>query len=333
MSHINVEEHARGLHERLPDDVDVTVEELQDGLSQFYEFDLDGKEAERPVLRQVANKHGIDEQELFATVLSDGSSQSNEFEDVDITDINDLDADEFITIEAQVAELWDDDTDSIQQVGLLQDNTGRIKFKSWSTSNPPMLNEGDSYRLEGVATDEYQGNMSVSINSQTEMEFSDETFESPEPDDEVLEGYAIVDLQNGEGLVKRCPECSRVINGECDEHGSVSHDFDLRLKGTIDNGEETFTFVMNREVIEDISDMTLDKAKELAKETLDQGSVLKELKDEMVPSYWTFEGFHGDTVFVVKDSYKTDSNGIAQNARNRLQQIDADSFINNGDLQ
>jgi hypothetical protein len=55
-----------------------------------------------------------------------------------------------------------------------------------------------------------------------------------------MEG-ALVDIKDGSGLIKRCPDedCTRVIrNGRCSEHGDVSGEFDLRIKGVLDDGEQ-----------------------------------------------------------------------------------------------
>ena len=76
----------------------------------------------------------------------------------------------WINLEAQVLELWEPYSESMAQVGLLGDSTGVIKFVAWKTSEVPELEEGESYALEMVVTDEYDDQMSVNLNSETGVE-------------------------------------------------------------------------------------------------------------------------------------------------------------------
>jgi hypothetical protein len=79
-------------------------------------------------------------------------------------------ADEWIDLEAQVLELWDATSELVAQVGLLGDLSGVTKLVSWQTSDVPRLEEGASYSLETVVTDEYDGRYSVHLNSETDVE-------------------------------------------------------------------------------------------------------------------------------------------------------------------
>ena len=92
-------------------------------------------------------------------------------------DVANADALETIDAEGQwldvlvtVEQLWDPYSDSMSQVGLVGDSTTRMKFTSWETSNLPELEEGASYRLSNVVSDEYDGDFSVKLNSQTQVE-------------------------------------------------------------------------------------------------------------------------------------------------------------------
>jgi replication factor A1 len=79
-------------------------------------------------------------------------------------------ADNWIDIKAEVDQLWEPSTDSIAQAGLLSSRSGSIKFISWVASDLPELEEGETYRLENVVTDEYEGRYSVKLTSETEIE-------------------------------------------------------------------------------------------------------------------------------------------------------------------
>ena len=79
-------------------------------------------------------------------------------------------ADNWIDIKVEVYQLWEPSTDSIAQAGLLSSRSGSIKFVSWVTSDLPELEEGETYRLENIVTDEYEGRYSVKLTSETEIE-------------------------------------------------------------------------------------------------------------------------------------------------------------------
>lgn len=78
--------------------------------------------------------------------------------------------DQWLDVIVEVDQLWEPDVESMAQVGLLADSTGRIKFVSWKKSDLPELEEGASYKLSNVVTDEYDDRFSIKLNSETEIE-------------------------------------------------------------------------------------------------------------------------------------------------------------------
>ena len=77
---------------------------------------------------------------------------------------------QWIDVLVEVDQLWEPYAESMSQVGLVGDSTGRTKFVAFETSELPALEEGASYRLSNVVTDEYEGDYSIKLNSQTEIE-------------------------------------------------------------------------------------------------------------------------------------------------------------------
>lgn len=73
---------------------------------------------------------------------------------------------ERVTITATVSQLWDPH-ESQQQVGLLEDETGRIKFVAWKNADPPEVEERVRYEFADVDVSEYEG--------QREIHFTEET--------------------------------------------------------------------------------------------------------------------------------------------------------------
>ncbi len=192
---------------------------------------------------------------------------------------------------AKVVELWEPRSESVAQVGLLGDDSGRMKFIAFTTSELPELEEGKSYALGNVVTDEYQGNFSVKLNRTTSITELDEEIEVGD-DSTSVEG-ALVDIQSGSGLIKRCPEegCTRVLqNGRCSEHGSVEGEFDLRIKAVVDDGDEVHEVIFNREMTEELTGIELDEAKQMAMDALDTTIVEEEMRGDLVGFYYRVTG-------------------------------------------
>jgi len=110
----------------------------------------------------------------------------------------------------------------------------------------PFSGTDQSYSIRNVVTKSWQGRFSVSLNKASEIAVLDEEVAVGRAEDEI--SGAIIDVQSGSGLVKRCPECSRVVvKGHCAEHGEVTGVYDLRVKGVLDNGEIVSDVLFNRE--------------------------------------------------------------------------------------
>ena len=203
-----------------------------------------------------------------------------------------IDTDEqWIDVTAKVTELWEPRSESISQVGLLGDQSGATKFVSFATSELPELDEGAVYRLENVVTDEYQGDFSVKLNRTTSIERVEEDIEVG--DNTVEAEGVLIDIQNGSGLIKRCPndDCTRVLqNGRCSEHGEVEGEFDLRIKGVLDDGNEVQETIFDREATAELGGIGLEEAKEMAMDALDTTVVADEISETVLGRYYRVSG-------------------------------------------
>jgi replication factor A1 len=275
----DVHSHAEDIHDQFADHADITVDEVEERLDTLvndYQVPID--EARRSVTSTY-----YDETEVDQDSLGDANEQR------DLGGINT--AEEWVDITAKVVELWEPRSDSIAQVGLLGDDTGRIKFTAWAKSDLPTLEEDAVYHLGNVVTDEYQGQYSVKLNRTTTIEETDEEIEVGDNTTEI-EG-ALVDIQSGSGLIKRCPNdgCTRVLqNGRCSEHGEVDGEFDLRVKGVLDNGTEVHEVIFNQEMTEELAGISLDEAKERAMDALDTTVVADDIQDEVLGQYYRING-------------------------------------------
>ncbi len=279
MSGSDLRTHAEEIHEQFSDHLDVTVDDVESrlqGLVDDYKVPID--EARRSVTNHYLDEAGMEREEMGT------GNERVQVEDVDTPE-------EWVDLTAKVVELWEARSDAVAQVGLLGDETGTVKFTAWAKSDPPTLEEGAVYDFGNLVTDEYEGRFSVKINSTTtvrevdrEMEVGDDSVE--------IEG-ALVAVQSGSGLIKRCPgdDCTRVLdNGRCSEHGDVDGEFDLRIKGVIDDGREVHEIILDREATEALTGMTLEEAKDMAMDALDTEVVAEEMQADILGWYYRVRG-------------------------------------------
>ncbi|WP_255151051.1 replication factor A [Halorarius halobius] len=277
---MNVQQHAQEIHEQFSDELDITVEDVEDRLNTLVnEYRVPVEEARRSVVSNYLEEAGMERDELGG-----GSN--------DTVLVGEVDQDEqWVDLRVTVADLWEPRSESISQVGLLGDESGTIKFVSFKTSELPKLEEGQSYALGNVVTDEYEGTYSVKLNKTTTITELDEEIEVGD-DSTTVEG-ALVDIQSGSGLIKRCPEegCTRVLqNGRCSEHGEGEGEFDLRIKGVLDDGDAVHEVIFDQDATERLTGISLDEAKEMAMDALDTTVVADEMAEGVLGRYYRVTG-------------------------------------------
>ncbi|MCU4740927.1 replication factor A [Halobacteria archaeon AArc-m2/3/4] len=276
----DVRQHADDIHDQFSDHLDVDIDDVEQRLTTLVdEYKVPMDEARRSVTNHYLEEAGLEREDIAG-----GGSEAANVEDVD-------EPEQWIDLTAKVIELWEPRSDSIAQVGLLGDPTGTIKFTKWAKSDLPSLEEGGVYSLQNVVTDEYQGRYSVKLNSTTVVEELDEELEVGDDTSEV-EG-ALVDMQSGSGLIKRCPkdDCTRVLqNGRCNEHGEVEGEFDLRIKGVLDDGIDAHEVIFDKDATEELTGISLEEAKDMAMDALDTTVVADEIIEKIVGTYYRIEG-------------------------------------------
>ena len=274
-------QHAAEIAEQFSDHLDVDVDEVEERLDNLVsEYRVPVDEARRSVYNSYLEEAGLERDD----VTSRGGSQQVQTSDID-------EDEQWVDLRVKVVDLWEPRSDSIAQVGLLGDESGTIKFVAFETSDLEHLEEGKAYALSNVVTDEYQGRYSVKLNRTTEITELDEEIEVGD-DAETVEG-ALVDIQSGSGLIKRCPEddCTRVLqNGRCSEHGDVEGKFDLRIKGVLDDGLETQEVIFDKKATEELTGIALEEAKEMAMDALDTTVVADEMAGRVLGQYYRVSG-------------------------------------------
>ena len=273
-------QEAEAIAEQFSDHLDVDADEVEERLENLVnEYRVPVDEARRSVTNGYLEDAGMERDELGR-----GGSESVLVDEID-------EDEQWVDLRVKLVDLWEPRSDSISQVGLLGDESGTIKFVAFETSDLPELTEGRAYDLSNVVTDEYEGSYSVKLNRTTQITEIDEEIEVGDNADTV-EG-ALVDIQSGSGLIKRCPEddCTRVLqNGRCSEHGQVEGEFDLRIKGVLDDGETVTEVIFDREATEDLTGMGLEAAKDMAMDALDTTVVAEEMADDVLGRYYRVTG-------------------------------------------
>ena len=278
----DVSETAVDIHEQFSDHLDISVEDVESRLDRLVsEYKVPLGEARRSV-----ESHYLDEAGLERDAIGGGrgGNQTVQIEDID-------EEEQWVDLKAKVIELWDARSDAVGQVGLLGDPTGTIKFTKWAKSDLENLQEGAVYQLGNVVTDEYQGRYSVKLNRTTTITELDEDLEVGDNETEVQ--GALIDIQSGSGLIKRCPEedCTRVLqNGRCTEHGEAEGEFDLRIKGVLDDGNDVHEVIFDQEATEALTGMTLEEAKQMAMDALDTTVVADEMRTDVLGRYYRVTG-------------------------------------------
>ncbi|MFP4626246.1 MAG: replication factor A [Natronomonas sp.] len=276
----DLRQQAVDIHEQFSDSLELSVDEVESRLETLVtDYSVPVDEARRSVVSSYLDDAGMERDELAG-----GSTREATVADIDAPE-------EWLDVRVKVVDLWESRSDSVAQVGLVGDETGTVKFTKWAKSDLPELDEDGVYRLENVVTDEYQGRYSIKLNSTTTIEALDEDIEVG--DDTIEIEGALVDIQSGSGLIKRCPEedCTRVLqNGRCSEHGEVDGEFDLRIKGVLDDGEEVHEVIFDQEATESLTGITLSEAQDMAMDALDTEVVEDEMSQQVLGQYYCVSG-------------------------------------------
>lgn len=275
---MNLKELAEQIRDRFSNQgVKISASEIEQRLHSLVDdFKVPTEEASRSVVAYYSKLN-----------LQQVSASATEVIYSKIKDINT--EDKWINVRVRVVQLWEPNSPSIAQVGLLGDETGTIKFTSWSNAKLPILKDGKSYSIRNVVTKSWQGRFSISLNKASEITPLDGEVAVGRAEEEI--SGTIIDVQSGSGLIKRCPECNRVVvKGHCAEHGTVTGLYDLRIKGVLDDGEVVTDVLFNRELTERLTGMTLAEAKERAMEALDQNVVADAMKAVTIGRYYIVRG-------------------------------------------
>jgi replication factor A1 len=222
--------------------------------------------------------------------------------------------------------------------GVLGDESARLPFTDWDPHDE--IEEGASIRAEDVYVREFRGVPSVNISEFSTVSRLDRDVEVGGPTrmairEAVARGGAydvelvgnVIEVRDGSGLIQRCPECGRVVQkGQCRQHGDVEAEDDLRVKAILDDGTETVTAVLDRDLTEAVYGGTLEDAREQAREAMDQSVVAETIANDVVGREFKVRGHlsvdeYGANLETVDFAESDDD--PAERARAFLQEVDA----------
>lgn len=261
----------------------VDEQEIREYVSEKVEEYLEHKVTDpNAITPEVVNRI---QKDLGAEV--EGSEETAQFVEIEEV-VNGNFTEEWVSVRGEVIDLWDNDSDSIHQVGRISDGTP-IKFTIWSQEDLDTYLEQDSqYELKNVIVKEHEGNYEVQVQPNSEINKVDLDIDV----NETVEFHGdVVKLYETSGLIKR------------DEDGRVAQEGenDLRLKMAVDNGEEVQTVIVGKELTEQITGITLNEAVELARDKLDISVVYNKMKEELILQHVKVEGVErGEYLFSSK---------------------------------
>jgi hypothetical protein len=76
-----------------------------------------------------------------------------------------------ISVEGEIVQLWEPGHPAIQDVGLIADESGQIKFTTWTKGRCRSVAEGEQVRFRAAAKNWYQGRCSLALTGDSRVEF------------------------------------------------------------------------------------------------------------------------------------------------------------------
>jgi replication factor A1 len=207
------------------------------------------------------------------------------------------------SVRVKVVQEWETAHERMLQSGVLGDESGTIKFIIWKETDKEKLATGSVYTIYYAQVDEFNGRLSLNLTTASYMK--DEGDIAVSGGDTEIRG-TIVHMAPGSGLIKRCPVegCNRALSRQnyCPVHEiQPKFVYDLRIKGWLDDGKKTYNILLQRDVVESLTGMTLDAAKELAENNpLGMDEVFLRMRDAVLGRYVACKGREIDNRLLVR---------------------------------
>lgn len=210
------------------------------------------------------------------------------------------------TIRVKLVQEWETKSDRMLQTGLVGDETGVVKFVIWAGDGREKIAENTVYTFFYAVVEEFNDRLSVNLTQST-------AFPDEDADIEVSRGGttiagAIVHIASGSGLVKRCPVegCNRVLSRQnfCPVHEfQPNFRYDLRIRGSLDDGHLARNVLLQREVVESLFSMSLAEAQDIAEnQPLGADEVIRQLTERALGRYLRVTGREFEDLFLANQA-------------------------------
>lgn len=206
------------------------------------------------------------------------------------------------TIRVKLVQEWEVKSDRMLQTGLVGDETGVVKFIIWAGDGREKIAENTVYTFFYAVVEEFNDRLSVNLTQSTA--FPDEDAEIEVSRGGTTIAGAIVHIASGSGIVKRCPVegCNRVLSRQnfCPIHEfQPNFRYDLRIRGTLDDGHIARNLLLQREVVEELFSMTLAEAQDIAEnQPLGADEVVRQLTERALGRYLRVTGREFEDLFL-----------------------------------
>ncbi len=182
--------------------------------------------------------------------------------------------------------------------GTIADESGKVQFSAWHDFE---LKQNDVVQIQNAYVKSWRGIPQLTFGERASVTKLKGNYPSAKDLDKPnrrsiqdLESVgggvdvtivgSLVDVKKGTGLIFRCPECNRVVQkGACRIHGPVNQVPDLRIKAVVDDGSAALTVVMNKEVTEKVTGISLKQGLSEARDTMNPDIVGQRIEERVLP--------------------------------------------------
>jgi replication factor A1 len=198
--------------------------------------------------------------------------------------------------------------------GSIGDATGKVQFSAWHDFN---LKVGTVIKIKNCYVKNWRGIPQLTFDVNSTLEFLDDlSLPAIEQMDEGTHrhlidfeelggGYDVniegifLELRAGSGIIKRCPECRRVLTEDkCIVHGPQEKgNLDLRVKAIIDDGTGSLMAVLGEEITTSILGITKEEYRNNAEQQGYAEEIINRINEKMLIQRFRLRGN------VTKDNY------------------------------
>ena len=135
---------------------EIPVEDIEERLDKLVnKFKVPMDEAKRSVVNYFLKEHDIARGDFYT---------SQDYGESPLVNVADITEDgKWVSVRVKVTQIWDNDHESISQVGLIGDETGTIKFTKWVGSELHDVEEGKCYLISNVVSKEWDGRVNMEL--------------------------------------------------------------------------------------------------------------------------------------------------------------------------